>query len=177
MIFLNGKILNSCAIRSWVSWNCNDLEWPYQVRAVQSDGLCWGSSAGVGCRQPGSGWGWVLPAHAVPLSLGGLSAPAASPHAVLCSALALCLAVQPGAYSLGERLRPWASWLSSCWIPSPAPVTTALLRPAPLSLPPDSPDSSFPTLMTSWPLTVSVPMALYPRGSIGTCLLFQVWLS
>ena len=57
-----------------------------------------------------------------------------------------------------------------------APVTAPLLGPASLSLPPDSPDSSFPALAASWPLTASVPTAGCPRGSRGMCVEFVLQL-
>lgn len=63
----------------------------------------------------------------------GLAAPCACcstlpPHLlpVLQPALVLCLAMQPGAYSLPECQRLWASWLSFTGIPSPAPGPASL---------------------------------------------------
>lgn len=51
LLFLNGKFKTSCAFRGWVSWNCNVLEWPHQVRLCKPYSLCWDNGAGMGWNQ------------------------------------------------------------------------------------------------------------------------------
>lgn len=164
---------------------------PGQNCAVEQVVLRWwymsGLQGNTSSQQPGS-WHWCwacLPLNYLALLLWvvllpvhiTLLCPGALPTTSYCAPPSFSALPCSTAWIVCLVRRPWASWLSSSWMPSPASMTTFLLGLALLSLPPDSPGSSFRTVPTSWPLAVSVPTAGCPRWGRGMCLFLLVWFS